>query len=296
MIHKEEWGFNKLEGLKQSGQLLDEQSFAIILELITHQTGIIPRDSHMTGIKKYVEKRLQLLNQDGASYLHILEKDPDELASLFNSATVNETYFFREEAQFDVFQQKVLPKLKENAALTIPRKPVRIWSAACSTGEEIYSILLLADSLGIKTECTASDINTTVLETCKKGVYKKNAVRTVDGAKYHHLLEDFKSPSGEFVLPEKLCSRISTKRINLSSMTDFPVNQDVIFVRNVFIYFSNDMKKQVLKKIAEDSLAPGGYLFVSMNEVAVLDSLLLPECLEQVVDGKVFYFHKKAGK
>ncbi|MBP5357775.1 MAG: hypothetical protein J6Y69_01145, partial [Treponema sp.] len=64
----------------------------------------------------------------------------------------------------------------------------------------------------------------------------------------------------------------------------------------VFIYFSNDMKKQVLKKIAEESLAPDGYLFVSMNEVAVLDSLLLPECLEQVVDGKVFYFHKKAEK
>ena len=289
--------------MNQSEYLLDEKTFTKLIELITQKTGIIPRDSHKSGIRNYVEKRMKELEEVSNSkqispetFLSLIEVNPVEMALLINSSTVNETYFFREEAQFEVLEQKVLPELKSKTPITIPITPIKIWSAACSTGEEIYSILLLAESLGIKTECTASDINTMVLEKCNNGVYKKNAIRSVDGAKYHKLLEPYKTEAGEFQLTEKLCSSINTRHINLSDLTDFPKNQNIIFIRNVFIYFSNEMKKQILTKIAEESLAPGGYLFVSMNEVAVLDSLMIPKCLEQIVDGKVFYFHKKVDK
>ena len=289
--------------MNQSENLLDEKTLTKLIELITQKTGIIPRDSHQSGIKNYVEKRMKELEEVSNSskispetFLSLIEVNPVEMALLINSSTVNETYFFREEAQFDVLEQKVFPDLKAKNPITIPITPIRIWSAACSTGEEIYSILLLAESLGIKTECTASDINTTVLEKCKSGFYRKNAIRSVDGAKYLKLLEQYKTGTGEFQLSEKLRSSIITKHINLSDLTDFPKNQNIIFIRNVFIYFSNEMKKQILTKIAEESLAPGGYIFVSMNEVAVLDSLMIPDCLEQIHDGKVFYFHKKVGK
>ena len=289
--------------MNQSEQLLDEKTFTKLIELITQKTGIIPRDSHKSGIRNYVEKRMKELEEFSISkkispetFLSLIEVNPVEMALLINSSTVNETYFFREEAQFEVLEQKVLPELKAKTPITIPKTPIKIWSAACSTGEEIYSILLLAESLGINTECTASDINTMVLEKCRNGLYKKNATRSVDGAKYHKLLEQYKTETGEFQLTEKLCSSINTMYINLSDLTDFPKNQNIIFIRNVFIYFSNEMKKQILTKIAEESLAPGGYLFVSMNEVAVLDSLMIPKCLEQIVDGKVFYFHKKVDK
>lgn len=289
--------------MNQSENLLDEKTLTKLIELITQKTGIIPRDSHRSGIKNYVEKRMKELEEVSNSsnispetFLSLIEVNPVEMALLINSSTVNETYFFREEAQFDVLEQKVFPDLKAKNPVTIPITPIRIWSAACSTGEEIYSILLLAESLGIKTECTASDINTTVLEKCKSGFYRKNAMRSVDGAKYQKLLEQYKTGTGEFQLSEKLRSSIITKHINLSDLTDFPKNQNIIFIRNVFIYFCNEMKKQILTKIAEESLAPGGYIFVSMNEVAVLDSLMIPDCLEQIHDGKVFYFHKKVGK
>ncbi|MBP5751803.1 MAG: hypothetical protein J6W60_02945 [Treponema sp.] len=289
--------------MNQSENLLDEKTLTKLIELITQKTGIIPRDSHRSCIKNYVEKRMKELEEVSNSnkispetFLSLIEVNPVEMALLINSSTVNETYFFREEAQFDVLEQKVFPDLKAKNPITIPITPIRIWSAACSTGEEIYSILLLAESLGIKTECTASDINTTVLEKCKSGFYRKNAIRSVDGAKYQKLLEQYKTGTGEFQLSEKLRSSIITKHINLSDLTDFPKNQNIIFIRNVFIYFSNEMKKQILTKIAEESLAPGGYIFVSMNEVAVLDSLMIPDCLEQIHDGKVFYFHKKVGK
>ena len=273
---------------------MDEQIFTDIIELITQRTGIIPRDSHRTGIKNYIDKQLKAAPADNSyphtyeEYFHSLQGNQEEMINLINSATVNETYFFREEAQFQLLQSKVFPMLVAGS----PTKRLRIWSAASSSGEEIYSLLLLADAMNIKTECIASDINTRVLDTCAKGVYKKNAIRTVDGAAYHHLLEPYKLAGGGFELPKKITDRITRKQINLSRLTDFPKNQDIIFIRNVFIYFSTEMKKAILAKIAEEALAPGGYLFVSMNEVASIDIIDLPAGLEKAADGKVFYFRK----
>lgn len=273
---------------------MDEQIFTDIIELITQRTGIIPRDSHRTGIKNYIDKQLKAAPADNSyphtyeEYFNSLQGNQEEMINLINSATVNETYFFREEAQFQLLQSKVFPMLAAGS----PTKRLRIWSAASSSGEEIYSLLLLADAMNIKTECIASDINTRVLYTCAKGVYKKNAIRTVDGAAYHHLLEPYKLAGGGFELPKKITDRITRKQINLSRLTDFPKNQDIIFIRNVFIYFSTEMKKAILAKIAEEALAPGGYLFVSMNEVASIDIIDLPAGLEKAADGKVFYFRK----
>ena len=121
---------------------MDEQIFAQIIQLITERTGIIPRDSHRTGIKNYIEK------QSNPDYYNYILNNREEMMNLINSATVNETYFFREEAQFHILQSKIFPQLvAANQA-----KPLRIWSAACSSGEEIYSLLLLADAMGIKTD------------------------------------------------------------------------------------------------------------------------------------------------
>ena len=269
---------------------MEDQDLAKIIELITQRTGIIPRDSHIIGIKNYINKRLKELPQEkDFDYYKLLCASQEEMIALINSATVNETYFFREEAQFQLLQSKILPELLEKSLI----KRLRIWSAACSTGEEIYSLLLLADSMGIKTECIASDINTRVLTACNDGKYKKKAVRSVDGAAFHHLLEPYKLAGGGFEFSVDMRSRVSCRQINLSQLQDFPKNQHLIFIRNVFIYFSSEMKKQILTKIAKESLVPGGYLFVSMNEIASIDAMELPPELEKVSDGKIFYFRKK---
>ena len=147
--------------------------------------------------------------------------------------------------------------------------------------------------MGINTECVASDINTKVLAACNDGKYKKKAIRSVDGAAFHHLLEPYKLPNGGYEFSIDVRSRVSCRQINLSRLEDFPKNQHLIFIRNVFIYFSSEMKKQILTKIAQESLVPGGYLFVSMNEVASIDAMELPPSLEKISDGKVFYFRKK---
>ena len=269
---------------------MDDQEFATIIELITLRTGIIPRDSHITGIKNFVNKRLNEIGaKDISTYYRLLGESDEEMISLINSATVNETYFFREEAQFQLLQSKIFAELLKQS----PIKRLRIWSAACSTGEEIYSLLLLADAMGINTECVASDINTKVLTTCNDGKYKKRAVRSVDGEAFHYLLEPYKLSGGGYEFPVDIRRRVSCQQINLSKLEDFPKNQHLIFLRNVFIYFSSEMKKQILTKIARESLVPGGCLFVSMNEVASVDAMEIPPELEKVSDGKVFYFRKK---
>ena len=270
---------------------MDEESFEKIIDLITQKIGIIPRESHKTGIKNFLDKRIvELKEREGEDfdYYEFLTNDTDEMMNLINSATVNETYFFREEAQFDLLKAKILPYIKSKTIM-----PIRIWSAASSSGEEIYSLLLLAISMGVRTNCTASDINTKVLDVCRNGQYKKNAVRTVDGAKYKELLDPYMQDDGTFVLPKEVRDKVTLKQINLSKMTDLPKNQDIVFLRNVFIYFSQDMKKQILQRIADEAMAPDAYLFLSMNEVASIDSSIIPKNLEKVSDGKIFYFHKK---
>ncbi|MCR4734335.1 MAG: hypothetical protein K5829_04955 [Treponema sp.] len=269
---------------------MDEKQFAEIIELISKQTGIIPRESHKIGIRNFIEKRKQEIKLNGFEYYNYVCLNKEEFDLLLNNATVNETYFFREESQFTFLKNKILPELK----IKLKNSPIRIWSAAASSGEEIFSIYLLTQSLGINTECIASDINTNVMEKSKEGKYKSNSVKSVDGAKFHYLLTPYINNNNEVTIPEDISSKIDRRIINLCKKDSiFPQNINIIFLRNLFVYFTLDMRKAILQKIVDEALADDGYLFLSMNEIATIDSTILPEELEKCSDGNVFYFHKK---
>lgn len=272
---------------------MDEKIFSEIIGFVTKHTGIIPLESHKSGVQNFLDKRCAELGLASlAEYRDRLERDSNEFCAFINGATVNETYFFREEAQFTLLQEKIfrsfLPKRGTNA------NPIRVWSAAASTGEEIYSLSLLASSLGIKTKCFASDINTLVLEKCGKGEYGPNSMRKLDGAKYMQLLAPYQKDDKTVAFPQELSQKIERRQINLCKKEEaFPQDIQIIFARNVFIYFSMETRKMILEKIAAESLSDGGYLFVSMNEIASIDSSIIPKNMEKVCDGKVFYFRKK---
>ena len=261
-----------------------------VISLITKQTGIIPRESHISGLKNFIEKRKKEIKLNGLDYYNYVCLNKQEMDFLLNNATVNETYFFREELQFQLLKAKILPELHVKLAMN----PVRIWSAAASSGEEIYSLYLLANSMNIKTECFATDINTSVLDKCAGGEYKTNSVKTVDGMKFNYLLQPFLNEDKTVTIPPEITSKIERRQINLSKANSiFPKNINLIFIRNVFVYFTVEMRKTILQKIVDDSLAPDGYLFLSMNEIATIDVSVLPKGLEKCSDGNVFYFHKK---
>ncbi len=269
---------------------MEDKEFTDIISLISKQTGIVPRESHKSGIKNFIDKRKKEINLNGMDYYNYVCLNKNEMDVLLNNATVNETYFFREECQFQFLKNKVMPELHSKLALN----PLKIWSAASSSGEEIYSLYLLATSLGIKTECMASDINTSVLERCAEGKYKPNSVKAVDGAKFHYLLSPYMNIEKEVTFPPEITSKIDRRQINLTRYDAiFPRNVHIIFLRNVFVYFTVEMRKLILQKIVDDSLAPDGYIFLSMNEIATIDSTILPKGIEKCSEGNVFYFHKK---
>ncbi len=274
---------------------LTQEELDSLIALLTQYTGIIPRSSHLEGIKNYIEKKLNEKCISVPEYKTKLIADKGLFSELINESTVNETYFFREEKQFLLLRDRIFPMWKATAG----SMPVKIWSAACSYGEEAYSLALLAKNCGVNAMITASDINSQVLEHCKAGVFKDSSIRSVDGSSFKNLLLPYKT-DGKIQFDPEIKSCITTKEINLSKIDEIqtgallPKNQNIVFLRNVFIYFSQNLRLKILNIIAEKCLADGGLLFVSMNETAQINFSEISPLLEKVMDGSIFYFKKKS--
>lgn len=274
---------------------LTEEILDSFISILTTITGIIPRASHRDGIKYFIEKKISENNYSIEEYRKLLFTDKNLISEFVNECTVNETYFFREEKQFALLKSKIFSQWRFNS----PGKEIKMWSAACSYGEEAYSLAVLALTCGLNPLVTASDINSEVLEHCKSGVFLSTSLRTVDGASYQNLVKPYQREDRKIAFPENIKKHITTMQMNLteldspSNLQNLPKNQNLIFLRNVFIYFSVELRKQILKIITDNCLAEDGYLFVSMNEIAQLDSSVVPKSLEKLSEGNVFYFHKK---
>ena len=278
--------------------VLTQEETDYFISLLTMGTGIIPRSSHRAGIQTYIEKKIAEKNISVSEFKLKLQSDKNLFTEFINERTVNETYFFREEKQFALLKERYFPMWKA----MFPSVPIKIWSAACSYGEEAYSLAVLAKVCGIKAFVTASDINSEVLDHCNNGVFWESSIRSVDGFSFKNLLLPYKTNEGKIVFPDEIKSCIQTRKINLSKIdtplgdANLPKNQNIIFIRNVFIYFSQELRIRILNSIIDKCLAEGGILFVSLSEIAQFDSNMLPPSLEKVMDGNIFYFKKKQGR
>ncbi len=274
--------------------VLTEDILNTFISILTTLTGIIPRASHRDGIKYFIENKISENKYSIDEYRKLLFTDKNLISEFVNECTVNETYFFREEKQFLLLQNQIFPKLR----FQLQEKEINIWSAACSYGEEAYSLAVMALISGLTPKVTASDINSEVIEHCKAGVFLSTSLRSVDGVSYQKLVLPYQREDRKIAFPTDIKKHINTLQINLAELDSpenilkLPKNQNIIFIRNVFIYFSIELRKKILKTIADNCLAENGYLFVSMNEIAQLDSSIVPKSLEKLSDGNVFYFHK----
>lgn len=274
--------------------VLKEDILDSFISILTTLTGIIPRASHRDGIKYFIENKIAENNYSIDEYRKLLFTDKNLISEFVNECTVNETYFFREEKQFALLKNKIFPQWRYKC----PEKEIKIWSAACSYGEEAYSLAVMAITSGLNPMVTASDINSEVIEHCRDGVFLSTSLRSVDGVSYQKLILPYQREDRKIAFPEDVKKHITTMQMNLAELDSpknllmLPKNQNIIFIRNVFIYFSLELRKQILKIITDNCLADDGYLFVSMNEIAQLDSTIVPKSLEKLSDGNVFYFHK----
>lgn len=211
-----------------------------------------------------LSKRLNYYELSSYGDYYRIATDPDyphEFQMLVNILTTNETYFFREPKHFEF--------LRDNILIPWRGEHFRIWSAASSTGEEAYSLaMVMAENLGMRSwEIFASDLSTRVLETARAGVYPLDRLEQMDNQLLEkYCLKGVRTQEGLFRVDAKLRNRIAFDHVNL--MSPLPPNLgrfEVIFLRNVLIYFDQDTKKQVVERLMT-VLKPGGFFFVSHSE------------------------------
>ena len=260
---------------------------SVIVPRITENTGIKISPIHENTLALHIEKMAEERGITFAEYCDLLVPNSKEFDALINVATTNETYFFRERLQFEFLKEKVFKAFFG--------KKLVIWSGACASGEEAISLYSLALSCGAKPEIYASDIDSDELAYFEKGIYTKYSLNQ-DRKDFHHLLEETntgKFQDGKFVLNPQVFQSIHLHKYNLASKTlpDFFDKADIIFLRNVFIYFDNNLRKEILAKIAQ-KLVPGGILFLSVGEICCMGQDLIPSTLEKQNFGKVYYYVK----
>lgn len=250
---------------------LPDDVFRLLRDLVHSYCGIYFDDGSKFLVERRLARRLEERRvRTFEEYYHFLRYDrkrEEELAVLVDNLTTNETYFFRESPQLRAFSEEILPELRTTLA---GRKTLRIWSAGCSTGEEPYTIAMLLLESGAwwhdwQVEILGSDINQRVLHTARKGVYKKTSHRVSTPEMINkYFVEEGR---GDYRIIDRVRELVSFSYVNLLDpyKTSLINNMDVIFCRNVIIYFDRDAKKKVVESF-HDKLRDGGYLLLGHSE------------------------------
>lgn len=251
------------------GNLFGDDFIRRISSLIYDRTGLYFSDNSRFFLEKRLEMRLSSLGLSSTEeYLSFLQFDIEadkEWDALITLITTNETYFMREERQLKCFKEDILPELVRQSQ----GKKLRIWSAGCSSGEEPYSIaILIKETKYIRedmVEIFATDINSRVIQKAKEGVYGEASFRSVDDL----FKVRYFTPEGpqKWRLKEEIRKKVSFQRFNLFDVDRYALFAafDVIFCRNVIIYFDLEAKVRVVERFF-DKLAQGGYLLLGHSE------------------------------
>lgn len=247
-----------------SGNSISDREFQFFKKFIYEKAGISISDAKKSLVTGRLAKRIRYYQLNSYSeYLALLE-DPayvNENQMVVDLLTTNETYFFREYKHFDYLLNKILPEKK-----SAPK--IRVWCAASSSGEEPYSIgMVLDDVLGNhRWELTASDISTRVLDKARRGIYSEEVIDKIPKNYLHkYCLRGVRSQSGSIMIDKCLKKNIDFRQINLIDPLPSVGDFDIIFLRNVMIYFDAATKKQTVHKLVQ-RLKPDGYFIVSHAE------------------------------
>lgn len=246
---------------------IKDDEFVELKDIIYKNAAISFADSKKYLLENRLSKRLQELNfnsfKDYIYYLKYDAKKREEMEILLNQVTINETYFLRERAQMDHMIKTVIPSL-----IAAGKRNVRIWSAACSSGEEPYSLAMLLNEAGLfakaSIEILATDINTEVLDFAQKGLYRTISFRGVPPT----IQDKYFSKDGfSFKLDPTIMSKVKFFQGNLlNPMMSAKVGRlDIIFCRNVLIYFDIPAKQKVID-LFHKSLNTPGALYLGHSE------------------------------
>ncbi len=261
-------------GSQQRSIVLDEHELKRVSDFIGTEVGIQLPVAKRTLVESRLSKRLRVLGfTDFKSYLdHTLESADGALEKLqlIDVLTTNKTSFYREPDHFEYLVNHAVPAITKRN--TGSRQEVNVWCAGCSTGEEAYTLSIVLNETATDNDSTlfnilATDISHTCLSKASRGIYTDRQAESIPmELRKKYLLRSRNTDEALVQMGPKLRHRIQFKSLNLmDARFDAPKNMDVIFCRNVMIYFNNQLREELVARF-ESHLVKGGYLFVGHSE------------------------------
>lgn len=254
---------------------MSAEELHLLRDLFQQASGFLLRQDMKFIAERRLATRLEVLGlEDFRAYHRYLRFDPrggDELEAAIELLVPHETYFFREPAQLDCFTQEILPELAKVAA---PGRPLRFWSAGCSTGEEPYTIAMLLDTVlgagglggsGLEVDVLGTDLSRRSLTAARHAEYGTSALRSTTPAQKQRFFDEL--PGGRVRVKDEYRARVRFGQLNLIDQvgTGLLPLMDVVFCRNVLIYFEAPTRKKVVD-LFYDQLRPGGLLLLGHSE------------------------------
>ncbi|MGM0507552.1 MAG: CheR family methyltransferase [Fusobacteriota bacterium] len=246
---------------------LSKEQFNLFSDYIFKKAGINYPEKKLIILQNRIRRRLRDLKIDSYEEYYKLIKnkginDP-EVIKFFDAITTNETSFFRHDKQFEALEEMIIPEIIKNKR----QKKLNIWSAAASMGKEAYSIAMVLKAMPelsrYNIKILGTDLNSKVLRMAKQGEYNIKDIKEVPD-KYLKHIKKYKDKE-IIAVDKKLKSLIEFKRFNLQDSFSKIPQMDIIFCRNVFIYFTKDTQKQIVDKFYE-KLNPGGFFVLGHSE------------------------------
>jgi chemotaxis protein methyltransferase CheR len=249
--------------LPDAASLLGDREFATVRQLIAQYAGIKLSVQKRNMVYNRLQRRLRARGlSDFRGYLELVQREgSDEREAFVNALTTNLTAFFREPHHFDLLMERAQARVAQRTG------SLRCWSSACSTGEEAWSIAMVLREAQCNGTVLGTDIDTDVLQTAQSGIYRMDRASGLPIERLRrHFLRGAGANEGLVSLRPELRSMVRFGQLNLQSPV-WPAQEayDVIFCRNVVIYFDRDVQKKLLERFA-DLLVPGGLLMVGHSE------------------------------
>ncbi len=252
--------------------VIDDRFFDLLRKIILELSGITIPDSKRYLLENRLSHRLRARGcknfEEYYYLLHYGTAKEEERVRMIECITTNETFFFREPAHLRAFREEILPALIRTRRAEA-ESTIRIWSAACSTGEEPYTLAMLLQEMdeelsGVQIQILASDINESVIRSARRGIFGENSLRHLSPARRR---DYFVPAAGGMRLRDDVKSAVRFANLNLMDRERLMLFQgmDVIFCKNVLIYFDMAVRKEVVANLY-DVLAPQGILMIGQSE------------------------------
>jgi chemotaxis protein methyltransferase CheR len=253
--------------------VLSDELFGLFRQLIQRETGIWMRDSKKLLVSNRVKKRMRQAGVETfADYYELLHRDTGgERVHFIDAVTTNETYFYRGESHFVALSQVILPDILSR------RQRVSLWSVGCSTGEEPYTLAMVAlQAAGTRhdgrMEILATDISSSVIGRAQEARYDERALRFLPAALRERYVR--RTPQGDYRVCDEVRRLVTFNVHNALRDAPPPGLRDVILCRNVMIYFDTATQKRLVDGTFAPALSPGGYLFIGHSESLIGKSSL----------------------